>query len=85
MQIRGVEDLEVAGKIVFVRVDFNVPLEQGQITDDGRIRASIPTIENLRNRGARLVLLAHLGRPQGMPETKFSLAPAAVRLSEILG
>ena len=85
MQIRGVEDLEVAGKIVFVRVDFNVPLEQGQITDDGRIRASIPTIENLRNRGARLVLLAHLGRPQGIPETKFSLAPAAVRLSEILG
>ena len=85
MQIRGVEDLEVAGKIVFVRVDFNVPLEKGQITDDGRIRASIPTIENLRNRGARLVLLAHLGRPQGLPETKFSLAPAAVRLSEILG
>ena len=85
MQIRGVEDLEVAGKIVFVRVDFNVPLEQGQITDDGRIRASIPTIEYLRNRGARLVLLAHLGRPQGIPEAKFSLAPAAVRLSEILG
>lgn len=85
MQIRGVEDLEVAGKIVFVRVDFNVPLEKGQITDDGRIKASIPTIENLRNRGARVVLLAHLGRPQGIPETKFSLAPAAIRLSEILG
>jgi phosphoglycerate kinase len=85
MQIRGVEDLEVAGKIIFVRVDFNVPLEQGQITDDGRIKASIPTIENLRNRGARVVLLAHLGRPQGIPETKFSLAPAAIRLSEILG
>lgn len=85
MQIRGVEDLEVAGKVVFVRVDFNVPLERGQITDDGRIRASIPTLENLRNRGARLVLLAHLGRPQGIPEAKFSLAPAAVRLSEILG
>lgn len=85
MQIRGVEDLEVAGKIVFVRVDFNVPLEHGQIIDDGRIRASIPTIENLRNRDARVVLLAHLGRPQGIPEAKFSLAPAAVRLSEILG
>lgn len=85
MQIRGVADLEVAGKIVFVRVDFNVPLEQGQITDDGRIRASIPTIENLRIRGARLVLLAHLGRPQGIPESEFSLAPAAIRLSEILG
>ena len=84
MQIRGIEDLEVTGKVVFVRVDFNVPLEQGQITDDGRIRASIPTIENLRGRGARIVLLSHLGRPEGFADAKFSLAPAAIRLSEIL-
>lgn len=85
MQIREIQDLEVSGKIVFVRVDFNVPLEQGQITDDGRIRASVPTIENLSSRGARVVLLAHLGRPDGIPDVKFSLAPTAKRLSEILG
>lgn len=85
MQIREIQDLEVAGKIVFVRVDFNVPLEQGQITDDGRIRASVPTIENLRSRGARVVLLAHLGRPEGFPDAKYSLAPVAIRLGEILG
>jgi phosphoglycerate kinase len=85
MQIREIQDLEVSGKIVFVRVDFNVPLEQGQITDDGRIRASVPTIENLSSRGARVVLLAHLGRPDGIPDVKFSLAPTAKRLSDILG
>ena len=84
MHIRGIEGLEVAGKVVFVRVDFNVPLDQGQITDDGRIRASIPTIEYLRGRGARVVLLAHLGRPEGVPDAKFSLAPVATRLGEIL-
>lgn len=85
MQIREIRDLEVSGKVVFVRVDFNVPLEQGQITDDGRLRASVPTIENLSSRGARVVLLAHLGRPNGIPDVNFSLAPTARRLSEILG
>jgi len=85
MQIREIQDLDVSGKVVFVRVDFNVPIEQGQITDDGRIRASVPTIENLRNRGARVVLLAHLGRPDGIPDAKFSLAPAAKRVAEIIG
>lgn len=85
MPIRGIADLEVAGKIVFVRVDLNVPLENGKITDDGRIRASAPTISNLQSRGARVVLLAHLGRPQGSPDPKYSLSPAATRLSEILG
>lgn len=85
MQIREIQDLEVSGKIVFVRVDFNVPLEQGQITDDGRIRASVPTIKNLSSRGARVVLIAHLGRPDGIPDVKFSLAPTAKRLSDILG
>ena len=85
MPIRGIADLEVAGKIVFVRVDLNVPLENGKITDDGRIRASAPTISNLQSRGARVVLLAHLGRPIGSPDPKYSLAPAATRLSEILG
>jgi phosphoglycerate kinase len=84
MPIRGIADLEVTGKIVFVRVDLNVPLANGKITDDGRIRASAPTIINLQSRGARVVLLAHLGRPQGSPDPKFSLLPAATRLSEIL-
>jgi len=85
MQIREIQDLDVSGKVVFVRVDFNVPIEHGQITDDGRIRASVPTIKNLRSRGARVVLLAHLGRPDGIPDAKFSLAPAAKRVAEIIG
>ena len=84
MSIRGIDQLEVAGKVVFVRSDLNVPLSDGNITDDGRIRASAPTISNLLSRGARVVVLAHLGRPQGAPESKYSLAPAAARLGEIL-
>ena len=83
--IRGIDDLEVSGKVVFVRCDLNVPLEAGAITDDGRIRASLPTLKNLADRGARVVVLAHLGRPKGTPEAKYSLAPAALRLSELLG
>ena len=83
--IRGIDDLEVSGKVVFVRCDLNVPLEAGVITDDGRIRASLPTLKNLADRGARVVVLAHLGRPKGTPEAKYSLAPAALRLGELLG
>jgi phosphoglycerate kinase len=83
--IRGIDDLEVSGKVVFVRCDLNVPIEDGQITDDGRIRASLPTLRNLLDRGAKVVVLAHLGRPKGKPEAKYSLAPAAARLSELLG
>lgn len=83
--IRGIDDLEVSGNVVFVRCDLNVPIEDGQITDDGRIRASMPTLQNLLNRGAKVVVLAHLGRPKGKPEPKYSLAPAAARLSELLG
>ena len=82
--IRGISDLEVSGKVVFVRCDLNVPIENGQITDDGRIRASLPTLNNLLDRGAKVVVLAHLGRPNGKPEAKYSLAPAATRLSELL-
>src|SRR3954451_18516089 len=79
-------DLDVEGKRVLVRVDFNVPLDQGQhITDDARIRAAMPTLEELRKKGAsQLVLLAHLGRPKDR-EPEFSLKPAAERLSELLG
>ena len=83
--IRGINDLEVSGKVVFVRCDLNVPLDDGVISDDGRIRASLPTLKNLADRGARVVVLAHLGRPNGTPEAKYSLAPAATRLSELLG
>ena len=82
--IRGIDDLEVSGKVVFVRCDLNVPIEDGIITDDGRIRASVPTLKNLLDRSARVVVLAHLGRPKGKPEAKYSLAPAATRLSELL-
>ena len=82
--IRGITDLDVSGKIVFVRSDLNVPLDAGRITDDGRIRASLPTLKNLTERGARVVVLAHLGRPKGKPESKYSLAPAATRLGELL-
>ncbi len=85
MPIRGIAELEVAGKVVFVRSDLNVPLSDGRITDDGRIQASVPTIANLQSRGARVVVLAHLGRPQGKRDEKYSLAPAAKRLSELLG
>jgi len=83
--IRGINDLEVSGKVVFVRCDLNVPLEDGKITDDGRIRASLATLKNLSERGARVVVLAHLGRPKGKPDAQYSLAPAAKRLGELLG
>jgi phosphoglycerate kinase len=81
--VRSLDDLDVDGKRVLVRVDFNVPLDGERITDDTRIRAALPTIERLRERGARLLLVAHLGRPKDR-EPEFSLAPAAQRLGELL-
>jgi phosphoglycerate kinase len=82
--VRTLEDLDVDGKRVLVRVDFNVPLdEDGNITDDARIRAALPTLRELREKGARLVLAAHLGRPKDR-EPEFSLRPVAERLSELL-
>src|SRR5690242_16653271 len=76
---------DVAGKRVLVRSDLNVPLDGSTITDDGRIRASVPTIQALEGAGARVVVTAHLGRPKGEPEAKYSLAPVAARLGELLG
>jgi len=84
-KIRSIDELALAGKRVFIRVDFNVPLDKGVVTDDTRIRASIPTIEYAIAQGARVVLASHLGRPKGKPKAEYSLEPAAVRLAELLG
>src|ERR1039457_3680075 len=82
---RTVEDLAVEGKKVLVRVDYNVPLnEQGAITDDTRIKETLPTINYLLEKGASLILCAHLGRPKGQPNAKYSLKPVAKRLEELL-
>ncbi|MET7511489.1 phosphoglycerate kinase [Streptomyces albidoflavus] len=75
----------VSGKRVFVRADLNVPLADGQITDDGRIRAVLPTVEALAGAGAEVIVASHLGRPKGAPDPAFSLLPAAERLGELLG
>merc|ERR1711968_31327 len=78
-------EADLKGKRVLVRCDLNVPLSEGKITDDTRIRGSIPTIEYLSSKGAKVMLSSHLGRPKNGPEDKFSLAPVAPRLAELLG
>ena len=81
---KNVEDLNVKGRYVLVRVDFNVPLKEGKITNDNRIVAALPTINKLVENGAKIVLCSHLGKPKNGPEDKFSLAPAAARLAELV-
>jgi phosphoglycerate kinase len=84
--VKSVSDLgDLTGKRVLIRCDLNVPLDGQTITDDGRIRASLPTLNQLREKGAKIIVLAHLGRPKGQVNPKYSLAPAATRLSELLG
>ena len=86
MALRTLESLgSLSGKRVIVRCDLNVPLSDLKITDDGRIRASLPTLNALLAQGARVVIISHLGRPDGSPEARYSLQPAAERLAELVG
>src|SRR5690606_3911119 len=83
---KSIADIDVAGKSVLMRVDFNVPLDDdGNITDDRRIEMALPSIRAVLDRGGRLILMSHLGRPDGAPDPKYSLRPTAVRLGELLG
>src|SRR3954468_22044958 len=84
--IKRIDEFELKDKRVFIRVDFNVPMEGKRITDDTRIRAAIPTIKYAMEKGAKIVLASHLGRPEGLPEDreKYSMEPVALRLGELL-
>jgi phosphoglycerate kinase len=85
MNKRSVRDLDVQGKRVLVRVDFNVPVKDGEVTDDTRIQRALPTIRHLLSEGGRPVLISHLGRPKGEPDPKYAMDPVAKRLEEVLG
>mgnify|MGYP000834182252 CR=1 FL=1 len=82
---KSVDDINVKGQRVLVRCDFNVPLQDGKITDENRLVAALPTIKKLIADGGKVILCSHLGKPKGEPKPELSLAPVAVRLSELLG
>src|ERR1700734_4339519 len=84
MKKLSIRDLDMNGRRVFLRVDFNVPLKDGKVSDDTRIRETLPTLRLAIQKGGRLVLASHLGRPKGGPDPKYSLAPVAKKLSELL-
>src|SRR5207247_4242832 len=81
----GISDLDLRGRQVFMRVDFNVPLADGQITDDSRIQAALPSIRYVIENDGKLILASHLGRPKGKPDSRYSLKPVAMRLGDLLG
>jgi phosphoglycerate kinase len=85
MKLRKLSDLDVRGKKIIVRLDLNVPLEKGKVTDDTRITSSLPTVRYLLDNGAKVALCSHLGRPKGAPEAKYSLEPVGARLAELTG
>src|SRR5450830_1259552 len=82
---KTVKDVDVRGKRVLVRVDFNVPLSEGTVTDDTRVRAALPTLRYLVDHGARVIVMSHLGRPKGAPDPQFSLRPVRRVLQRLLG
>src|SRR5438128_10081415 len=85
-RMKSIDQLDLAGKRVFIRVDFNVPLDkERRVTDDARIRAAIPTIRHALEKSARVILASHLGRPDGQHKPELSLEPAGARLSQLLG
>src|SRR5512135_2723593 len=82
---KTVEDIDVKGKKALVRVDFNVPIKEGKVKDDTRIKAALPTIQYLLDHGAAVILFSHLGRPKDGPDPKYSMRPTADRLAQLLG
>ncbi len=85
MNKKTVKDVDVSGKRVLVRVDFNVPITQGAVADDRKIQAALPTLRYLLEHGAGLILMSHLGRPQKGPDPRFAMDPVAERLSQLMG